>query len=320
MTPRCGPATRSPPGVRKRRRRRDPLEHRPADPGAVRDRRLLGLPAGAGPIDAGAGGDDRAAARERRPDPDAADRRAGRPGRRADAAAGDRARDDASAVQVLPRGRRRTVSVIPRRAAGRSRAAARRAGRADARPACFRARRRAACSKRPARSWRRSSARRGRSGCSSRRRTSGCARWPRTSGGAGTTTPRRSSATSIRCCGGSSAHNPVALLQRIDIDELHERASQLVLHSRINYAYRRMQEYLSSTRPGAPARRRAVGAAGRVLLGGVRPARVDPDLLRRPRHPGRRPHQGRLRPRHAAGRHRPVLRPGLLPAAARHDG
>ena len=44
------------------------------------------------------------------------------------------------------------------------------------------------------------------------------------------------------------AHNPVALLQRIDIDDLQERASQLVLHSRINYAYRRMQEYLSSTR------------------------------------------------------------------------
>ena len=44
------------------------------------------------------------------------------------------------------------------------------------------------------------------------------------------------------------AHNPVALLQRIDIDDLQERANQLVLHSRINYAYRRMQEYLSSTR------------------------------------------------------------------------
>ena len=44
------------------------------------------------------------------------------------------------------------------------------------------------------------------------------------------------------------AHNPVALLQRIDIDELQERANQLVLHSRINYAYRRMQEYLSSSK------------------------------------------------------------------------
>src|SRR5689334_21698673 len=30
------------------------------------------------------------------------------------------------------------------------------------------------------------------------------------------------------------------------IARLEERASQLVLHSRINYAYRRMQEYLSS--------------------------------------------------------------------------
>jgi starch phosphorylase len=44
------------------------------------------------------------------------------------------------------------------------------------------------------------------------------------------------------------AHNPVAMLQRIDLDKLQERASQLVLHSRINYTYRRMQEYLSSTR------------------------------------------------------------------------
>ena len=43
-------------------------------------------------------------------------------------------------------------------------------------------------------------------------------------------------------------HNPIALLQRIPIDKLEERASQLVLHSRINYAYRRMQEYLASTR------------------------------------------------------------------------
>ena len=42
------------------------------------------------------------------------------------------------------------------------------------------------------------------------------------------------------------AHNPVALLQKIEIDTLHERASQLALHSRINYAYRRMQEYLKS--------------------------------------------------------------------------
>jgi glycogen phosphorylase len=41
-------------------------------------------------------------------------------------------------------------------------------------------------------------------------------------------------------------NNPVALLQQIPIDTLEERASQLGLHSRINYAYRRFQEYLKA--------------------------------------------------------------------------
>jgi starch phosphorylase len=41
-------------------------------------------------------------------------------------------------------------------------------------------------------------------------------------------------------------HNPVALLQEIPIDKIEERASDLALHSRINYAYRRLQEYLRS--------------------------------------------------------------------------
>ena len=140
----------------------------------------------------------------------------------------------------------------------------------------------------------------------------------RTCGGAGTTTPPACSASSIRRCGGVVDNNPVALLQRIPIERIEERASELALHSRINYAYRRMHEYLNSTpHLGQPARRRALGAAGRLLLGRVRAARVDSDLLGRPRHPGRRSHQERLRPRRAAGRRRPLLRPGLLPAAAR---
>ena len=41
-------------------------------------------------------------------------------------------------------------------------------------------------------------------------------------------------------------NNPVAFLQQIGIDTLEERASQLALHSRINYAYRRFQEYLNA--------------------------------------------------------------------------
>ncbi|MEO7273728.1 MAG: alpha-glucan family phosphorylase, partial [Vicinamibacterales bacterium] len=43
-------------------------------------------------------------------------------------------------------------------------------------------------------------------------------------------------------------HNPIALLQQIPIEALEERAQQLQLHSRINYAYRRMKEYLNSDR------------------------------------------------------------------------
>ncbi len=43
-------------------------------------------------------------------------------------------------------------------------------------------------------------------------------------------------------------HNPIALLQQIPVQRLEERVSALVLHSRINYAYRRMQEHLTSTR------------------------------------------------------------------------
>ncbi len=43
-------------------------------------------------------------------------------------------------------------------------------------------------------------------------------------------------------------HNPIALLQQIPVALLEERASALQLHSRINHAYRRMQEHLKSTR------------------------------------------------------------------------
>jgi starch phosphorylase len=42
-------------------------------------------------------------------------------------------------------------------------------------------------------------------------------------------------------------HNPIALLEQIPIELLEERAAQFALHSRINYAYRRLQEYLAST-------------------------------------------------------------------------
>jgi starch phosphorylase len=41
-------------------------------------------------------------------------------------------------------------------------------------------------------------------------------------------------------------HNPVAMLSQLTLDQLEQRSGQLVLHSRLNYAYRRLQEYLQS--------------------------------------------------------------------------
>jgi len=43
-------------------------------------------------------------------------------------------------------------------------------------------------------------------------------------------------------------HNPIELLNEIPINVFEQRADERVLHSRINYAYRRMQEYLQSTK------------------------------------------------------------------------
>ncbi len=43
-------------------------------------------------------------------------------------------------------------------------------------------------------------------------------------------------------------HNPVALLSEIALPDIERRAGELVLHSRINYAYRRQQEYLQADR------------------------------------------------------------------------
>jgi glycogen phosphorylase len=49
-------------------------------------------------------------------------------------------------------------------------------------------------------------------------------------------------------------HNPIALLSEMSLDKLEERANQLVLHSRISYAHRRLEEYLSTTETWAETR------------------------------------------------------------------
>ena len=43
-------------------------------------------------------------------------------------------------------------------------------------------------------------------------------------------------------------HNPIVMLQQIPVTALEARASDLALHGRITYAYRRLQEYLQSKR------------------------------------------------------------------------
>ncbi len=43
-------------------------------------------------------------------------------------------------------------------------------------------------------------------------------------------------------------HNPIALLSEMPLSRLENRAAELMLHSRVNYAYRRMLEYLEADR------------------------------------------------------------------------
>jgi starch phosphorylase len=46
-------------------------------------------------------------------------------------------------------------------------------------------------------------------------------------------------------------HNPIVLLSSLELPEIDRRATQMVLHSRINYAYRRQREYLQADRTWA---------------------------------------------------------------------
>jgi glycogen phosphorylase len=55
-------------------------------------------------------------------------------------------------------------------------------------------------------------------------------------------------------------HNPIALLREFTPERLAMRASELVLHSRINYAHRRLQEYLSETNTWAAGQAGVLGA------------------------------------------------------------
>ena len=257
------------------------------------------------------------AARQRRTGAHAADRRPGRPGRRAADAAGRRRRNRAPALQVLQRSGRRPVSLVPRRPADRQRPAARRARRPDDRAARVRARRRA--------------------DADDGRRAAGVDREPRAHAG----TIRRARPSPA---GSARAEHVVELGSRhgepLPGDRSHALARARSQSDRAAPADFRRQARRAGVRArpaqphqlrvpphagapdvdahlGCPKRGRALGASGRVLLRRVRAARVGSDLLGRPRHPRRRSHQIGVGSRNPARRHRPFLRPGLLHAALR---
>ena len=168
----------------------------------------------------------------------------------------------------------------------------------------------------PPRRWRRWSARRARSTASSRPRRSGCGRWRAICGGAGThdTTSLFRDLDPVRWRELKS--NPISLLSEIPLEALEQRAAERNLHSRINYAYRRLQEYLKADRTW-----------GATHAGVLRPRPVAYFSAEFGLHQSVPIYSGGLgvlagdhiksasRPGHSADRDRAVLRPGLLPPA-----
>ena len=59
-------------------------------------------------------------------------------------------------------------------------------------------------------------------------------------------------------------HNPIALLSEFTPERLEMRAAELVLYSRINYAYRRLKEYVAETQTWGSTHAGVLGAIGLV--------------------------------------------------------
>ena len=304
--------------LRQRKPLGDPHQHRQPDLGAVCDRRLFGLPARSRSPDARARRDRRPATRERRPGADAHHTRASRgssPRRcgRSSCRTARRIRGSSTSarparIRIARSSACRSSTVACCRACSSSRPPSR-GPSATTTCGCWRWR---------ARSWRRSSARRARSGTSSRRCTSGWPRSPRTCGGRGTRRPSASSATLDPVLWRDCDHNPIALLQQTPVGQLEARASELALHGRINHAYRRMQEYLQS--------KHTWGARHASVLGARPVAYFSAEFGLHESMPIYSGGLGILAGDHLKSASdlgiplvgdRAVLRPGLLPAAAR---
>ena len=306
-----------PAGVAVRQPLRDARQRRPPDSTAVRDGRLFRVPARARSREPRARRDRRPAPRERRTRADAVDRRIGWSGRRAAASTGARRRHASPAFQVLPRGRRGCVSIVSRRADHRSRSTPGRPDRPDRRAPDLYARRRAHA---------------GDGGCAggTDRERGACARADRRARSRATPTARPqpvvelgqrndqpvSGARSGRVAGvrPQSGRAPAAdsgrCLGGARIGAVPSQSDQLRVQATAGVSGRRAHV-------GRASCGRSLGSSGSVLFGGVRPPRIDPDLLRRSRDSGRRPREERVRPGHPARRRGPVLRPGVFQTAAR---
>ena len=116
-------------------------------------------------------------------------------------------------------------------------------------------------------------------------------------------------------------HNPIALLGEISMDDFDARSRRHVSYSTLNYAYRRLQEYLASDRTW--------GAANAGVLRSRPVAYFSAEFGLHESLPiysgglgvlGRRPLQECQRSRRPARRGRPLLRPGLFPPAPQRGG
>ena len=176
--------------------------------------------------------------------------------------------------KYFQRSRRRSLPIVPRRAADRSRRAARRSGRANQEPRVF-SEDEIRMLWRPPRKSRRWSAKPALSTASSRPRRNGSGPWPAISGGVGTTIPSACFATSIRSAGAQLNHNPSLAAYRNAAGEIEKpRRANWCCTAASTTPTAASRNIWKRTAPGA---RRNAGspapASGGVLLGGIRTAR-----------------------------------------------
>ena len=115
----------------------------------------------------------------------------------------------------------------------------------------------------------------------------------------------------------AASGNPVAMLAAVPRDRLDALAGDAGFRERLARAEARLDGRLGAPSWYAHAARGP--RRDRLLLAGVRAQRGAAPVLRRARHPGRRPPQGRQRSRRPDRRHRALLPQRLLPPAA-HGG